>query len=272
MKQMMTMNLKQAISNVLEMMFFVPVQIVEEMPPLGVKPFRGEACIGATLAFSGPLSGYYYLMIPQEMAREITANFLGLDEDEVSGDQEEIMELSSETPTDSPVELRSYPMQQANISPTGAGLLTSVNDVPRMQVGLLLLLHYEHRREWRLGVVRRLLQREESVVEIGVQFVQGAVETAMIRPVIPDTEERADLQPALLLYRGGDKGDAIFTPHMIYKPAREYTLIKDSGETRRILSDKLLESTGTFQRFEYHLANIHGELADPSTHSPSSTG
>ena len=89
MKQIMTTNLKQAISNVLELMFFVSVQILEDEKPSEGNPFNGQACIGATLAFTGPLSGSYYLLIPQEMAREITANFLGLEEEEVSGDQEQ---------------------------------------------------------------------------------------------------------------------------------------------------------------------------------------
>ena len=89
MKQIMTTNLKQAISNVLELMFFVSVQIREDYDPAAATPLNGQACIGATLAFSGPLSGAYYLLIPQEMAREITANFLGLDEDEVSAGQEQ---------------------------------------------------------------------------------------------------------------------------------------------------------------------------------------
>ena len=89
MKQIMTTNLKQAISNVLEMMFFVSVQILEDEKPSEGNPLNGQACIGATLPFTGPLSGSYYLLIPQEMAREITANFLGLEEEEVSGDQEQ---------------------------------------------------------------------------------------------------------------------------------------------------------------------------------------
>ena len=89
MKQNMTTNLKQAISNVLELMFFVSVQIMEDEKPSNGNSFNGQACIGANLAFTGPLSGTYYLLMPQEMAREITANFLGLDEDEVSGDQEQ---------------------------------------------------------------------------------------------------------------------------------------------------------------------------------------
>ena len=89
MKQMMTTNLKQAISNVLELMFFVSVQIMDDEGLSGEAPLDGQACIGATLAFSGPLSGSYYLLIPQAMAREITANFLGLEADEISGDQEQ---------------------------------------------------------------------------------------------------------------------------------------------------------------------------------------
>lgn len=84
-KTMMT-NMKQAISNVLELMFFVSIQIVgnERTPD---RPYEGQDCIGATLGFSGPVSGAYYLLVPIGLAREITANFLGLDDGEVGADQ-----------------------------------------------------------------------------------------------------------------------------------------------------------------------------------------
>ena len=88
MKEIMTTNMKQAISNVLELMFFISIQIVEDEDPSGGRPLNGQACIGATLGFSGPVSGAYYLLVPLEMAREITANFLGLDDGEVSPEQE----------------------------------------------------------------------------------------------------------------------------------------------------------------------------------------
>jgi len=88
MKETMTMNMKQAISNVLELMFFLPVQFVENESPVREWLPRSQVYTGATLGFSGPVSGSYYLLIPVAMAKEITANFLGLSEEEVNEAQE----------------------------------------------------------------------------------------------------------------------------------------------------------------------------------------
>ena len=88
MRETMTMNMKQAISNVLELMFFLPVQFVENESPVREWLPRSQVYTGATLGFSGPVSGSYYLLIPVAMAKEITANFLGLSEEEVNEAQE----------------------------------------------------------------------------------------------------------------------------------------------------------------------------------------
>jgi chemotaxis protein CheY-P-specific phosphatase CheC len=88
MKETMMLHMKQAISNVLELMFFQSVQFNEKdcllsewMPP-------DQSHIAATLRFTGPVSGAYYFIVPVDMAKEITANFLGLDENEISDAQE----------------------------------------------------------------------------------------------------------------------------------------------------------------------------------------
>jgi CheY-specific phosphatase CheX len=88
MRETMTMNMKQAISNVLELMFFLPVQFIENDCPMSEWLPQDQVYTGATLGFSGPVSGSYYLLIPVAMAKEITANFLGLSEEEVNEAQE----------------------------------------------------------------------------------------------------------------------------------------------------------------------------------------
>ncbi len=88
MKETMMLNLKQAISNVLELMFFQSVQFNEQDCLLSEWMPQDQPHIGATLRFTGPVSGAYYFMVPVDMAKEITANFLGLDEDEIGDAQE----------------------------------------------------------------------------------------------------------------------------------------------------------------------------------------
>ena len=79
---MMTI-LREAISNVLETMFFQPVQIVDNDRTLLEWFSQNESLLGATLDFKGPLSGSLYLIIPMKVVSEITANFLGLRAEEI---------------------------------------------------------------------------------------------------------------------------------------------------------------------------------------------
>jgi CheY-specific phosphatase CheX len=88
MRETMTMKMKQAISNVLETMFFLPVQFIEDACPLKEWFPGDQVLIGATIRFTGPVSGSYFLLIPDDMAKEITINFLGFSKEEISDPQE----------------------------------------------------------------------------------------------------------------------------------------------------------------------------------------
>lgn len=83
---MMT-TLREAISNVLETMFFQPVQIVDNDRTLLEWFSQNESLLGTTLDFNGPLSGSLYLIIPMKVVSEITANFLGLRAEEIDEGQ-----------------------------------------------------------------------------------------------------------------------------------------------------------------------------------------
>ena len=80
--------MKQAISDVLNKMFFLPVQVNEKGPALNEWFSNKQQLIGATMGFTGPASGFSYLLIPEGVVREMTANFLGIAEKAVSEKQE----------------------------------------------------------------------------------------------------------------------------------------------------------------------------------------
>jgi chemotaxis protein CheY-P-specific phosphatase CheC len=84
----MMMNLKQAISNVLETMFFLPVQIIDDGSILDNWSQQNTKFWHVTVQFSGPIQGTFFLLAPVQLAREITANFLGLSGSEVESVQE----------------------------------------------------------------------------------------------------------------------------------------------------------------------------------------
>ena len=86
-RQMMT-NLNHAISSVLETMFFLPVQIIEDHSVWDNWYQQRTQLWHTAVGFSGPVKGSFFLVVPASLAREITANFLGLDEAEVVPSQE----------------------------------------------------------------------------------------------------------------------------------------------------------------------------------------
>ncbi|HUU41169.1 MAG TPA: chemotaxis protein CheX [Desulfatiglandales bacterium] len=81
-------NMKEAISNALETMFFLPVQFPDTECTLQTWFPDKRSLIGATLKFHGPWSGSFFIFIPVKVVNEITANFLGLREEEITEEQE----------------------------------------------------------------------------------------------------------------------------------------------------------------------------------------
>ena len=80
-------NLRVAISNVLETMFYQPVQFLDANCTLQEWFSDKPSLFGATLSFSGPSTGLMYLLAPAQIVGEMTANFLGLKEEEINGEQ-----------------------------------------------------------------------------------------------------------------------------------------------------------------------------------------
>lgn len=87
-KEMMMKSMEKAISKVLETMFFQPVHIHTGDCPLEEWFPENESLLGATLKFTGPFTGSSYLLIPVQAVKEMTANFLGLKEEEVDEEQD----------------------------------------------------------------------------------------------------------------------------------------------------------------------------------------
>jgi len=80
-------NLREAIFDVLETMFFEPLQSVDRDIKLSEWFSQKEALFAAKLDFNGPNSGFFYIIVPESVATEITANFLGIDEDKTDNEQ-----------------------------------------------------------------------------------------------------------------------------------------------------------------------------------------
>jgi len=86
-RESLTKAMTAAISNVLETMFFLPVQFAKG-PNTPLEWFSDQQpLLGANLRFEGPSSGLLWMVAPVSVMNEITASFLGLGKEEINDDQ-----------------------------------------------------------------------------------------------------------------------------------------------------------------------------------------
>ncbi|MCU0596221.1 MAG: chemotaxis protein CheX [Desulfobacterota bacterium] len=84
---MLQPHLKEAISRVMETMFFMPVQFGDGTHSLGEWFSREPTVREALIDFQGARSGRGFLLVPVQGLKEMAANFLGLREAEVDEEQ-----------------------------------------------------------------------------------------------------------------------------------------------------------------------------------------
>jgi len=86
-KTVLTSAMKNSISDVLETMFFLPVDFDDSVSLDGLWDLDKDKIIAAKLVFDGPLNGYSILYIPEKLAVSITADFMGKEEKDISNEQ-----------------------------------------------------------------------------------------------------------------------------------------------------------------------------------------
>jgi CheY-specific phosphatase CheX len=89
--------MKNSISDVLETMFFLPVDFDDSVSIDELWDLDKDKIIAAKLNFDGPLNGFSTLYIPEKLAVSITADFMGKEEKEISNEQAEgtLMEITN---------------------------------------------------------------------------------------------------------------------------------------------------------------------------------
>ncbi len=76
MKKILT-AMKTSISEVMETMFFLPVEFVEEDSSRPIKALKGKQGKACRLDFSGDCSGSVFLLVPRQLLLEMAENFMG---------------------------------------------------------------------------------------------------------------------------------------------------------------------------------------------------
>ena len=85
-KSALTQAMKASISEVLEQMFFMPIEFTAPIDS-GGEPLSVAASLIARIGFCGSPSGTFVLVIPLALAQSVSADFLGLAVQSLSDDQ-----------------------------------------------------------------------------------------------------------------------------------------------------------------------------------------
>ncbi len=155
-----------------------------------------------------------------------------------------------------------YSCRQTNISESGMAIVTNQPEVNDLPIGQIILAESEQAQDaarWRAGVVRRLVQRNQTTMELGIQFLPGKVSAVSIRPEGFGAGGSTTQQPALLVTQGNGTLDVLITPPMLYEIGRPYEVEISEGYSNRIYAGRMLESSGCFDRFECHTEDPYEE-------------
>lgn len=85
-KQALITAMKTSISEVLETMFFLPLEYASNTDPERCWSLEEDEILASKLNFSGPFSGHFVFLIPASLALSLSASFLGCDEELVTRD------------------------------------------------------------------------------------------------------------------------------------------------------------------------------------------
>jgi chemotaxis protein CheY-P-specific phosphatase CheC len=83
-KELLTKAMKASISEVLEKMFFLPLDFFDSKEPGDLWQPDTVELIAIRLDFSGPAKGYFVFFIPRELCVALCADFMGIEPDSVT--------------------------------------------------------------------------------------------------------------------------------------------------------------------------------------------
>lgn len=85
---------RKTFGEVFETMFFTFLEPIDELADADA-PVSEDAYIGALIAYHGPQSGSFAVYLPRRLAANITMNFLGVGEEDISDEQ--MLDTAKET-------------------------------------------------------------------------------------------------------------------------------------------------------------------------------
>ncbi|MEN8165893.1 MAG: hypothetical protein ABFR65_00260 [Pseudomonadota bacterium] len=138
-----------------------------------------------------------------------------------------------------------------NQSRSGVALHLPIPQTTTPQVGEIALIAKptgNNRDEWKLGIIRRALRKDEEILEIGMQFIHGKIVPLSIQPLDLDEDGGPPTLPALYIDLGGIDRSSLLAPREILEPTKAYR-VEEMIPAPVISPVQLTEGTAMFEQF-----------------------
>ena len=145
-----------------------------------------------------------------------------------------------------------------NQSRSGVALHLNLSPNAPSLVGELILISLHSgaaMTEWKIGIVKRALNRQGEALEIGVQFVPGRIVPTTLQATIEhssslevDDGEEPPSHPGLYIDQGHHHRSSLIVPRHLFALGKEYR-VEEMIPSPLISPLQLLESTAYFERY-----------------------
>lgn len=144
-----------------------------------------------------------------------------------------------------------------NRSNGGLALQLDAMHALSLRVGDLLLLNAPGAApgaagDWLIGVVRWQIRRDDTVAELGVQYVARNATPAAVRASSGTHLSHAPALKHELPLANGQRLAVLITPRGLYRP-KALLELQHAGQARQIRCSHLLETASGFDRFSYEI-------------------
>ncbi|MCU7844003.1 MAG: hypothetical protein KZQ93_09205 [Candidatus Thiodiazotropha sp. (ex Monitilora ramsayi)] len=141
-----------------------------------------------------------------------------------------------------------------NQSRSGVALHLPPSAGERELIGELVLINLHGAvdpNEWKIGIIKRALNREEGVLEIGVQFLVGNIQPVTLQQTKLHSDEENEeitVNPALYIDQGHSHRSSLIVPKRFFIIGQEYR-VEEMIPAPDISPLQLLENTAMFERY-----------------------
>lgn len=181
------------------------------------------------------------------MTRQDVASAMETEDDEITIAESRTLQSVAQDPGRPQLVARRF-----NQSRSGVALHLAPSAAGRPLIGELILISLHGAsdiNDWKIGVVKRALNREGGILEIGVQFLLGRIVPITVQPARARTEEEEiPSHPALYIDQGHSHRSSLIVPKRLFVIGQEYR-VEEMVPAPCITPLQLLENTAMFERY-----------------------